>query len=61
MEYYLCKHCKSITNFAWAGPCEEAEDGEHEWISGKKAETFVRRLWKNPVELTSSTHSHSTT
>lgn len=59
MEYYLCKHCKSITNFAWTGPCEDAYDGKHEWISGKKAETFVSRMWQNPVEVGKSSSTQS--
>jgi hypothetical protein len=59
MEYYLCKHCKSITNYAWSGPCEDAIDGKHDWISGKKADTFVSRLWHNPVDVGTPTRTHS--
>lgn len=59
MEYYLCKHCKSITNFAWTGPCEESGDGCHDWITGKKADTFINRLWQNPVEMNSASSAHS--
>ena len=61
MEYYLCKHCKSITNCAWTGPCEESHDGKHEWVSGKKAETYINRLWRNPVEVSGTNRTHSTT
>ncbi|RJQ42570.1 MAG: hypothetical protein C4534_10170 [Gaiellales bacterium] len=61
MDYYLCKHCKSITNFAWTGPCDESDDGKHEWVSGKKADTFINRLWQNPVEVGGPTRTHSVT
>jgi hypothetical protein len=60
MEYYLCKHCKSITNLAAKGPCEESGDGDHEWVSGKKAETFIHRLWQSPVEMSTTQRTHST-
>lgn len=59
MEYYLCKHCKSITNFAWTGHCEESQDGKHEWISGQKADSFIDRCWQNPVELGAQARTHS--
>lgn len=59
MEYYLCKHCKSITNSAWNGPCEDSVDGNHQWVSGEKADNYVHRLWQDPVGAGSTSRTHS--
>jgi len=57
MECYLCKYCKAVTNFPVVGPCEEAPEGEHEWVTGEMVAGEVQMDWeRDPDSLTPATN-----
>jgi len=48
MDCYLCRHCKTVTNFPVSGLCEESPSGAHEWLTGDEIEDQLQMIWDRP-------------
>lgn len=46
MDCYLCRHCKTITNFPISGLCEESPSGKHTWVQGEEIEDHIQMIWE---------------
>lgn len=56
MDCYLCKHCKTVTNFPVNGLCEESPSGEHVWLTGDEIRDQLQMVWdRDPAELSNVT------